>query len=102
MGLLLQVNAWSQHTTSRLTEVWLDNQGHNYIAECPHGLIAMLRMELNPQPQPRGRVSAKQTTAAAVADDGRDVDTKATHADQDHTVADQRPAPLWRKVCCCA
>lgn len=44
--LLLQVGAWSQHTSCKLTEVWLDDQAHNYVADCPDDLMAALKKEL--------------------------------------------------------
>lgn len=105
-AVLLQVSAWSQHTTSGLTEVWLDNQGHNYIAECPHGLIAMLRMQLGSLAHPQQQspaVAAAPTIAAAAADRGKGdagAPAEATSTDAAVKAADSDAASLWRRCCC--
>lgn len=93
--LVLQVAAWSQHTTGGLTEVWLDQQGHNYIADCPPGLIAMLRMELQAHhiaaAATSGTVAHAGAAGAATSPDAA--------AAQGSDVAD---APHWRRCCCTA
>lgn len=95
----VQVNAWSQHTTARFTEVWLDSQGHNYIAECPHGLIAMLRMELGPMSVPRPKLPPAAAAAAAADATGQNVAAGAAAADNKQP---DKPSFLRRCFCCAA
>jgi hypothetical protein len=104
--LVLQVSAWSRHTTSGLTEVWLDNQGHTYIADSPQGLITMLRMHLDALAQPQQQLPEAAATAAApeAADPGKaDVDNpaEATSTDEVDKAANSDAVPLWRRCCCC-
>jgi hypothetical protein len=96
--VLLQVTAWSQHTSSGLTEVWLDNQGHNYIADCPQGLTAMLRMQLGPASlASQHPVPAAAPERAAAAPGSKAQSTQAGAAE---TTSDDKELPLWRRCCC--
>lgn len=90
---MLQVAAWSQHTTGGLKEVWLDQQGHNYIADCPPDLIAMLRMELKAH-----QITAAETSGTVAGDAGAATNSDAA-AEQGSDVTD---APRWRRCCCTA